>query len=105
MTTITTLTLLIIIYLLSDKTSNYTLLSKYTWYDNLFVKLYGYEGKVKTFLTKLYYNKLFTCKSCNVFWISLVTYSILGSILPITTDLLLIYPLIIFLIHKAENNV
>lgn len=112
LTILSLLTLTIIIYIISDKLSNYTLLSKYTWFDNLAMKLYDYEGRFKSFLQRVYYFKLFTCRSCNVFWIALVTLTSLHSfseaqrndITCLTPATVLTLSLIIFLIHKVENK-
>lgn len=98
------LAIMIAIYLIANKLSEYTLLANYEWYNDLSFKLYEYEGKYKSFLTKLYYFKIFTCKSCNVFWISLVIY-ILLNLLGLGIVPWLEHALIIFLIHKVENNV
>jgi len=111
-TILSLLTLTIVTYLISDKLSNYTLLSKYTWYDNLAMKLYDYEGKLKSFFRWLYYFKLFTCRSCNVFWVALIALSSLhffneakpNCITNLTPELIVTTSLIIFLIHKVENK-
>lgn len=91
----------IVIYLLADKISNYTMLSKYIWFDNLSINLHFYKGKYKKILSYIYYSKIFTCKSCNVFWISLTIYSIISLFFVIDP---LTYSLLIFLIHKIENQ-
>ena len=93
----TTLLTFIIIYLISDKLSDYTLPINYNKYNDLAIKLHLYNGKFKSILTKLYYFKLFTCKSCNVFWISLILHSII-------TPEYIIYSLLTFLIHKVEGG-
>ncbi len=93
--------ILIAVYLLSSFISNYTLLSGYGWYNDLAVKLYCYTGQFKGFLQRLYYFKLFTCKSCNVFWISLLMYFGLSYFMVIDYT---VYALITFLIHKVENT-
>jgi len=111
LTIITTLTLIISIYLISDKLSHYTLLSNYTWFDNLSMKLYDYEGNFKSLLQKIYYNKIFTCRSCNVFWLSLALLAPLhffseakrNDTINLTPTLAIELSLIIFLIHKVEN--
>ncbi len=108
-----TLALIIAIYIVSDKLSNYTLLSNYTWFDNLAMKLYDYKGRFKYLLQKIYYFKLFTCKSCNVFWVSLALLTSLyffsgakrNDIMNLTPELVVELSLIIFLIHKVETNV
>lgn len=88
------------VYLLADKLSKYTLLSNYTWFDMLSIKLYYYKGKLKNILSKIYYSKLFNCLSCNVFWLSLCIYSILSIFMNVD---ILVYSLLTFLIHKIEN--
>jgi hypothetical protein len=112
MTILLIIALIIAVYIISDKISNYTLLSNYTWFDNLSIKLYDYEGKFKSLLQKIYYLKLFTCRSCNVFWIALITLSSLhffseakpSCIINLTPELVVTTSLIIFLIHKVENQ-
>lgn len=111
-TILSILALTIITYTISDKISNYTLLSNYTWFDNLAMELYYYEGKFKYLLQKIYYFKLFTCKSCNVFWVSLALLSALyffsvakrNDIIHLTPELVVELSLIIFLIHKVESK-
>ena len=112
LTIATILTLIISIYLISDKLSHYTLLSNYTWFDNLSMKLYDYEGKFKSLLQKIYYNKIFTCRSCNVFCIILTLSTLLyffseakrNDIVNLTPEIVVELSLIIFLIHKVENK-
>lgn len=114
LTILSLLTLTIVTYIISDKLSHYTLLSRYTWYDNLAMKLYDYKGTFKSLLHKLYYFKLFTCRSCNVFWTALVTLTITHSfsedvyvrndIMNLTPEIVVTTSLIIFLIHKVENQ-
>lgn len=91
-----------LIYLASDKLSNYTMLSKYIWFDNLSINLHFYKGKFKNILSYIYYSKLFNCKSCNVFWISFIIYMIMSFIFVGFDPIIL--PLLTFLIHKIESE-
>lgn len=109
---IQTIILFILIYIISDKLSHKTLLSNYKWYDDLSLRLYDYEGKLKSALLNLYYFKIFTCRSCNVFWIAMTLYSLF---ILITSQLnlfgnyldgvdIVIFSLLTFLVHKVENQ-
>lgn len=98
----TTLLIFMTIYLIASYLSKYTLLSNYEWYNDLSIKLYEYSGKYKALLQRLYYFKLFTCQSCNVFWIALaISFAIsFGVVYPFVE-----LSLITFLLHKSETNV
>lgn len=87
---------------MTDYSSQYFLLSNYSWYNNLSLKLYEYTGKYKSLLQKAYYFKLFNCKSCVVFWLSLIAYFALSYFTVIDYT---IYALITFLIHKSQQDV
>jgi hypothetical protein len=93
--------LFIVVYLISSFLSSYALLSKYEWYNNLAVKLYFYEGKLKPLLNKIYYFKLFICQSCITFWISLMIHFVLTYFIVYDYT---IYALLTFLIHKIETK-
>ena len=99
-----TFTIFVVIYTLSVFISNYTLLSNYNFYNDLSIKLYEYDGKYKSFLQKLYYFKLWTCQSCNVFWISWILSLVASYFFMYDATVM---SLITFIFHKVEggNNV
>lgn len=102
-TTMTELFLLITVYITAEHLSSLTLLSRYNWFNDLALKLYFYNGFMKSTLQKIYYSKIFTCKSCNIFWISLIIYNIINMTGLIVTQALVL-SLLIFLLHKVEGG-
>lgn len=101
-----TLLILILVYLLSSKLSEYTTLLNTVNGSNLHSKLIEFSNKIdlksfNVYKDKLLYSKLFYCKPCNSFWLSLLIYTTLNVY---SNELNLIQSLLIYLINKTNIN-
>jgi hypothetical protein len=79
MGTITSIILLIVIYMISTKLSDYTTLGRYQWFDRLQERLIEKYHNREGLIMGLFNWKGLHCDSCHSFWISLIPFTFIYS--------------------------
>jgi len=76
--------------------TKYTTIGNYVWFSDLMYRLadmFDKEG-TKSLIERISYSKLFVCRPCHTFWLSLAFSSFLFSIVPAVIHSLAIYLII-----------
>jgi hypothetical protein len=90
----------IFLYFVAGYISNYTVLSKYNWFNILHTKILLSEKKYRNLYIKILGFKFFNCKSCNIFWLSLAMGFFINIFLQYN---FILVSLVLYLFKKSEE--
>jgi len=96
----------IIIYLIAVLLSKYTTLGQYRWFQQLTMKVIMMKyGRKKNISTAIINSKVFHCNTCHVFWISLMLFAAVATLIFMSfTPFVVLNALVVYIINKSNKQ-